>query len=312
MGQTIVYGLAAGAATALLFSALVTGMPIALLLYLFTPLPAFLAGALAGRRVALIAAAAAAVLLVLAAHPMIAMAYAAVFGVPSLLLLGAAGRGQAAAGDPVVGLAVALAGGFGALNLLLIGPDAATYRATLNQVFEVFRGQLGTLTGRTLSPEEVAPMLDLAARTLPATAAISWLSIMLGNLWLAGRLAASRGAGVPPWQGRLLALPGWMPATFMASLALTYFGAGQFALLASAFAAAHGAAYLLQGLALIHRCTLGYRLRPVILIVTYAALAIAGYYVAFAIITFALAAPILGFDRRPPAGAPPFSGNTPT
>jgi hypothetical protein len=49
-----------------------------------------------------------------------------------------------------------------------------------------------------------------------------------------------------------------------------------------------------------------------ILVGIYAALFIAGYYVAFALITLALAAPILGWDRRPPASAPPLSNNTPT
>lgn len=315
MGQSIAYGLAAGLSTALLFGAVVTGLPLAMLLYLFTPLPAFLAAALGGWRVALIAAAAAALLLVVAAHPAIAVAYAAVFGLPGLLIVGALQRGPGAAGgagDLLLGLAVLLAGAFGAANVLLIGPDEASYRETLKTIFEFYQSQLGTLTGQPLPADQAALVLDLMARMLPGLAAISWLAIMLGNLWLAGRLVAGRQAGVRRWPSGPLVLPGWLPLTFMASLALTYFGEGQPALLASAFAAAHGAAYVLEGLALIHRRTLGLRLRPLILVTIYMALLLAGYYVAFALITFALAAPVLGLDRRPPAGAPPVSNNTPT
>ncbi len=315
MGQTITFGIAAGVVTAIFFGAVITGLPLAMLLYLFTPLPALAAGLWRGPAAALFAAAAAAMLLALAAHPVLALTYAAIFGLPCVLaiaLLARSGASSAMGESRMLGLTVLMAGAFGAANVLVIGPDEASYRDTLKQVFDHFQSQLGGLTGKPMPAEESALVLELMTKILPAAGAVSWLVIMLGNLWIAGRTAAGRVGSIGAWPKTPLELPSWMPATFMASLALTYFTQGQTALLASAFAAAHGAGYVLQGLALIHGLTRGRPLRPLLLILTYVALAVAGYYVAFLIITFALAAPVLGFDRRPPASAPPLSNNTPT
>lgn len=313
MGQTITFGIAAGVVTAILFGAVITGLPLAMLLYLFTPLPALAAGLWRGPSAVIFAAAAAAMLLALAAHPVLALTYAAIFGLPCALIIGLLARPAAshAMGESrMLGLAVLMAGAFGAANVLVIGPDEASYRETLRQVFEHFQSQLGGLTGKPMPAEESALVLELMTKVLPAVGAISWLATMLGNLWIAGRTAAGRVGSLGAWPKTSFELPSWMPLTFMASLALTYFTQGQTALLASAFAAAHGAGYVLQGLALIHRMTRGRPLRPLLLILTYVALLIAGYYVAFLIITFALAAPVLGFDRRPPGSAPPVTQNT--
>lgn len=316
MSQTIPFGIAAGVVTALLFGAIITGSPLAMLLYLFTPLPVLAAGFMRGPSAALIAALAAALVLgVAAAHPVLALTYAAIFGLPSIVslaLLLRAPRGPASAESGMLGATVLMAGAFGAANVLLLGPDEAKYQETLRAVFDYYQKQLGGLTGEPLPVDQAALVLDFMTRVLPVVAAVSWLAIMLGNLWIAGRIASRRPGARRPWPEAPIELPSWMPITFMASLVLTYFTQGYTALLASAFAAAHGAGYLLQGLALIHRMTEGRPLRPLILILTYVAILLAGYYTAFLIITFALAAPVLGFDRRPPGSAPPLTNNTPT
>ncbi len=315
MGQTVTSGIAAGVVTAILFGAVITGLPLAMLLYLFTPLPALAAGLWRGPAASLFAAAAAALLLALAAHPVLALTYAAIFGLPCVLLIGLLARSNvspAVRESRMLGLALLMAGAFGAANVLILGPDDASYRETLKQVFEHFQSQLGGLTGKPMPADESALVLELMTKILPVVGAISWLAIMLGNLWIAGRTAAGRAGSLGAWPKTSLELPQWMPLTFMASLVLTYFTQGQTALLASAFAAAHGAGYILFGLALIHRMTQGRPLRPLLLVLTYVALLVAGYYVAFLIITFALAAPVLGFDRRPPGSAPPRTFNTPT
>lgn len=312
MGPTITFGIAAGVSTAVLFGAIATGFPIAMLLYLLTPFPAFAASLRLGPTAAAVAGGTAAILLALAAGPAIALAYAGVFGVPVWVIAVTALRGPPDGGarlGRVVGFAVILAGIFGAANVLLLGPDEATYRATIKTVFEFYQGQIGGLTGEPLPAGQAALVLDFLMRALPAMSAVSWLAILLANLWLALRLAASGPAGAPlrP-ELSTLELPPWMPVTFLASLGLSYGGAGVPALVASAFAGAHGCGYTLQGLALIHRLTLGRPARNVLLIATYAALLVAGYYVAFALITFALAAPVLGLGRRPPSISP----NSPT
>ena len=92
MGQTITFGVAAGVVTAIFFGAVITGLPLAMLLYLFTPLPALAAGLWRGPAAALFAAAAASLLLAAAAHPVLALTYAAIFGLPCVLLIGLLAR----------------------------------------------------------------------------------------------------------------------------------------------------------------------------------------------------------------------------
>lgn len=305
MTQTATIGIAAGVLTAVLFAALLTFTPLGIAAYLITPLPAFVAGLAQGQVGALVAIASAAVLLLLAVHPALALSYAAVFGLPCLLLvrqtMTGAPQGASAAGR-ILAVAVVMAGGFGAANVLMLGPDEAAYRDSLGKAFDFYRQQLDTATGQPISAEDSAVLRDVVFHLLPGIAAISWLAITTFSLWLAGRLVRARKSlaqSLPDLAG--LELPGWTLFTFMASLLAAYLGSGQLALVASAFAAAHGAGYLVQGLALIHRLTLGRPFRPGILIAVYVALVAAGYYVAFLIITFALAAPVLGWGSRPPA-----------
>lgn len=312
MTQTATFGLAAGVLTAVLFAALLTFTPLGMLAYLITPLPAFVAGLAQGQIGTLIAVASAAVLLILAVHPALALSYAAVFGLPGLLLvrqtLAGAPAGGSAAGR-VLALIVLMAGGFGAANVIMLGPDEATYRDALGKVFEFYRQQLDTATGQPIGADEAIVLRDAVVHLLPAIAAVSWLAITGFSLWLAIRLVRARkkqGRPLPTMDG--LELPAWTLFTFMASLLAAYMGSGYVALIASGFAAAHGAGYLVQGLALIHRLTLGRAFRTGILIAVYVALVAAGYYVAFLIITFALAAPVLGWGNHPPS--PPLDTQT--
>ena len=312
MTQTATIGIAAGVLTAVLFAALLTFTPLGMLAYLITPLPAFVAGLAQGQLGALIAIASAAILLLLAVHPALALSYAPVFGLPGLILvrqtLAGAPHGGSAAGR-ILALAVLMAGGFGAANVVMLGPDEATYRAALGKVFDFYRTQLDTATGQPIGADEAVVLRDVVEHLLPAIAAVSWLAITSFSLWLAVRLVRSRKSLSRPLpQIAGLELPVWTLFTFMASLVATYMGSSYVALIASGFAAAHGAGYLVQGLALIHRLTLGRAFRPGILIALYVALLAAGYYVAFLVISFALAAPVLGWGNRPPS--PPLDTQT--
>jgi hypothetical protein len=313
MTQTITIGIAAGVLTALLFAALLTGSPVGMLLYLLTPLPAFVAGLSQGHIGAVAAIGAATLLLVAAVHPALGLSYAAIFGMPGWLILRqslAAGPQRSGMSGHTLALIVLMAGGFGAANVLLLGPDEATYRSELGRVFDFYREQLGAITGTPLPEAEAAVIRDVITRALPAIAAVSWLAIMGFSLWLAGRIARARKTLGGSWPGLApVELPVWTLFTFMASLLIAYLGTGQAALLASAFAAAHGAGYLVQGLGLVHRLTAGRPFRAGLLIALYVALLVAGYYVAFLVITFALAAPLLGWGGRPPSPPP---ANTPT
>lgn len=305
MAQTIMIGTAAAVLTAMLFAALLTGTPVGLLVYLLTPLPAFVAGLTQGQIGAAAAIGGACLLLLAAVHPSLALSYAAIFGIPGWLILrqslAARPAGHSTSGQ-ILALIVLMAGLFGAANVLLLGPDEASYRETIGKVFDFYREQLGGVAGTPLPAEEIAVVRDFLFRALPAIAAVSWLSIMSFSLWLAARIALARNSLVRPWPGvASVELPVWTLFTFMASLVMAYLGTGQVALVASAFVAAHGAGYLVQGLGLLHRLTAGRPFRAGMLIALYVALLAAGYYVAFLVITFALAAPVLGWGSRPPS-----------
>jgi hypothetical protein len=119
-----------------------------------------------------------------------------------------------------------------------------------------------------LGVEELTRFLVLAA---PVALVASQILMMILNLWLAGRVAIISGNLPRPWPSLAddLALPPALGALFAACCGLAFVG-GLTGALSGAAAAALGAAFALQGLAVAHVVTRGVNTRIALLVSLYA------------------------------------------
>lgn len=288
-GLSIVIGLVSGVASALLTLAVTAGSTLALLLFLFVPLPIMIA-AMAWHHVAgLIGVLSASGILALLAGWAAARGFALSAGLPAwwLAYLALLGRPADAAGAPAtppsggapamewypIGRLVLWAALLGAALVLatapLVGGSLDGYRAVLRRTLDAFMtqefGAGGTLPG---APER-GRLLDVLVLAFPPLAASTWALVMLFNLWVGARVAASSGRLRRPWPVLSdLSFPRAAPFALCLALAvgvlpgLTGFAGGlAAATLLTAFA--------LLGLAVIHAGTRGVAGRRFILVGLY-------------------------------------------
>ncbi|MDR3408995.1 MAG: DUF2232 domain-containing protein [Methylovirgula sp.] len=121
-----------------------------------------------------------------------------------------------------------------------------------------------------LRRNEIDAVARFMAKALPAVAAGVIFVIFLIDLWLAGRIAQISQRLQVPWPNvaREFRVPRLLVLVFFAAAGLIFVG-GPTGLLASLAASVLGAAFALQGLAVIHVVTQGLRLRNNLLFVIY-------------------------------------------
>jgi hypothetical protein len=109
-------------------------------------------------------------------------------------------------------------------------------------------------------------------RLMPISMTMLWLSLMVLNLWLAGRIVAKSDRLRRPWTPLPEApgLPSAMAVAMVVALPLA-FGEGAIALVAGAFAGGLAMAFALQGFAALHVLTRGNPGRGLLLGSLYAA-----------------------------------------
>jgi hypothetical protein len=316
-------GLGAGLAAAVLFASASTGSLLTrFLLFFLAPLPAFLAGLGWGWLAALTASIAGTLVIGLVTSPGIALVYGLSQGAPVVLLcyLAYLNRvaGQLPDGSPdvewypvgrLVLWAAVVAGALAGLSLLMLGGDLAALRSGLKVFLEkTVLQELSPLGGKTLSPQQVDALTDVALYMLPAVSAISWLMGFLFNLWLAGRITLASGRLLRPWPD--LAGIHFPPGSALGLAAATgaSFMTGIVGLMAAGVAGALLMAYVLLGLAIAHYATRGKAWRPFLLSAIYAALLMLVPWSALGIALIGLAEPFAPWRRRypaPPAPPPP-------
>jgi len=320
-------GAGLGLVAAAVFASATTGpMLVRLILFFITPLAIALAGLGWGWRSALLAGGIGTGLVMAFAGPLVALAFAATQAVPMAVLTYLAALSRVGDGAPAPGAqpavewyppgrivlwAAAMAGALSVATLLLLSDDLDGLKHSL-ETFIKAGLETGLPQGDSpvkLSDEDLAAISEMALYALPAASAISWMSSLLFNLWLAGRVTLASGQLVRPWPDlAAITYPPGTPLVFGAVLLATFIG-GYASLAAWGFAGALFLAYLLAGLAVVHFTTRGKAWRPFALWGLYGALLIldVNVLVALAIAMLGLGDTVLRLRARAAPSDPPIT-----
>jgi len=273
----VLIGLAAGAASALMFVSIISGALISLLLLYLAPLPLMVAAIGWGPLAAAIGGIAASVCIGAIFGLPLCIAFAIGVVLPGwwlghLVLLGrpvAAGAASGNGAAPVepdiewypVGRILLWIAGFAALTtfaaLLSIGTDAATITDTLRRGLTSF---LNPANNEPL-PAELQRLIDPLVSLAPVAAAAVAVPTLTLNLWLAAKITATSGRLRRPWPDlRTVTLPPMTLAALCVALAFCFTG-GLPALLAKVIASALMLAYAFTGFAVLHTLTLTFKSR---------------------------------------------------
>jgi len=324
MGNLIFIRIMAGAASALLFASATTGALFALPLFYLTPLPLFLAGLGWGTMSAAIAGLTASLLAALVLGGLVGLGYLVTFAIPAILLTylallcrqpdgqavstaGSAGQSQLEWYPPgkLIAWITVMAGILTALAIPLLGFDAETYYARLQEIMEnTLLKDLESAAPEGFDAQQMSQLIAFLARALPAISAAIWILAMVFNLWAAGRVIAYAGHPLRPWPDiSKLTYPQEFAIGFVASLIGSIIP-GIIGIMAIGFAGAFVMAYVLLGLVVIHVLSRLSPWRPFILVSVYIGLIFFGW-IALIVATIGMADPIFKLRERFYTNRPP-------
>ncbi len=325
MRNQFLISLALGAVSAVVFASATTGpVFVRYVLFLLTSLPIFLAGLGWGWRSGALAGIAAVLLVFLMAGPL----PAGVFGIsqvlPAVVLcyLAMLSRAYQPDGAPeattewyppgrLVLWSAVMAGSLALVVIAATGQDFDTLKSGLKEyIGKALKDGLPPMEGRPpLDDAQIAAMTDLAVAVMPAASAISWMTALVFNLWLAGRITLASGQLQRPWPD--LSAMDYPPGTALMLIAsmLASGAAGLAGGVGTAFLGAFFVAYVLLGLAVIHYVTRAKTWRPFALWALYAVLLVINVWIAVLVALVGLADRPLSLRQRAfPSGPPPPPG----
>lgn len=292
MMQIVLIGLGAGAASAVLFASVTSGVILSIFLFYLAPLPILIAALGWSHWAGLIAAVTAAACLGAIFGAMFFTAFLCGIGAPAWWLgyLAMLARPVAASttGDlewyppgRLVLWAAILGAAVVAVGLLNFGGDEDTIQVGLRTAIDrMFRAQLGLSVDEPLrfpGIQDADRLLDLFVVALPPIAAVITSVTQTGNLWLAAQVVRLSGRLKRPWPSLpAMSFPRWAAGLLAAAVA-TSFVPDLVGLIATLFAATLLVAFSILGFALLHALTVGLQARSVILAGTYALVAVFGW-----------------------------------
>jgi hypothetical protein len=323
MPTHLLIGAGAGLVAAALFASAASAAALAGILFYLSPLPLCLAGLGWGRGASLLAALTGTLAIALALGPASAAIFGLTIAVPiavliHLILLArllATPTGEAS-DDAIewyppgrlVGAAALMAGALAALLVIILGYDQESYRQSITDFLKSPALEQFDPDGTVLTPETIDNLSGVLAKALPGLFAVTWLTVVLFNLWLAGIIVESSGRALRPWPDlQALELPNVLVAVFAIAI-LVSFVPGFIGLLATGLAGAMLFAYVLQGLAVIHVYSRGVPFRPLLLVVVYLAILLLGW-VAILVAILGLGEPLFGLRTRSAGSGQPPSDN---
>lgn len=322
MNSPILIGIGAGLVSAVLFASTMTGSVLAVALFYVTALPGFLAGLAWGTNAAIVSAVTGTALTGLLLAPLAGVGYFLTLGLPiailcHLVLLARPAAGPSEETPPhkgtmewyppgrIVAWTAVMAGCVAALSIVIFGTDIESYRTNLQEILDrTFFKQMPGGLPPGLDKEQMEPVMELLVRALPAASAIVWFSIMLLNMWAAGRIATVSGRAMRPWPDfRLMTYPSSFALGFVASL-LGTFAPGILSVAATGFAGAFLIAYVLLGLIVVHVMASRSAFKYLLLGAVYLGIFMFGW-VALVVAFVGIGDPVMKFRERALGSGPP-------
>lgn len=321
MPMPILIGLGAGLVSAVLFASASSGTALGVLvLFFLSPLPVAIAGLGWGWMAALIAAVVGCLLIGVIGTGRAALFHAVALGAPAAVMTYLAmlnrplDKGDGAVEWYPIGSLVAWtalwAGCLAGAALLSTATDVDGLRNVLRASFEQFLTSGGALPGPSLDRSQLGVFVELMVMSFAGAIATLWMGVAILNLWAAGRVTQISGRLQRPWPDlAAIELPRRLPIAFAAAVLATFLP-GMAGLVASGFASAILFAYMLVGLAIVHRLTDGMVVRPLLLGAVYASLLFLSPFSNLLLALAGIAEPYSPLRRRPPPTFPP-SGQIP-
>ena len=290
--QFALVGIGAGAAAALLFAAVTSGVWLSVPLFYLAPLPIMIAGIGWGHWAALIAAIAGALGLWFMFGGVFLLAFSAGAGFPAwwLSYLTLLARPAGNNNDNAIewyppGRLVVWAAILAALVVIVaipnFGTDAESFRAGLRGALNIVLRSDNTAPAN--APLDMASgarpdrLLEFLVSVIPLAAAVLATITNLLNLWLAGRVVNFSGRLARPWpQLSALSFPPLLTPALATAIALSFFD-GMLGIVAGVISASLLLAYGVLGFAVLHAITQGMNARALILSLAYAAVITLGW-----------------------------------
>jgi hypothetical protein len=301
MMQFGLIGIGAGAAAALLFASVTSGVWLSIPLFYLAPLPIMIAGLGWSHWAALIAALVGALALGLVFGNVFFVGFLTGAGIPAwwlgyLTMLArpaSAGGGNGQAGRPSAaslewyppGQLVVWAAVLAALIVVVaipnFGLDAESFRAGLHSALaRMLQVETGTPRDQPLTVPGLTNgkrLLDFLVEALPPAAAVLATLTNVINLWLAARIVKFSGRLGRPWpQLSTMAFPTPITALLAITVALSFIG-GLVGIVAGVLSASLLIAYGVLGFAVLHDITRGMSSRGFLLGGVYASVIVFGW-----------------------------------
>ncbi len=290
MLQIVLIGIAAGAASALLFASVASGSLISVLLFYLAPLPILIAAIGWSHVAGLVAALVAAGALAFGFGGLFFLAFLVGIGLPAWWLgyLALLARPAIAGGDlewyPVGNLIVwaAILGGMVVTAVILtFGFDVEAFRTGLRQVFEqMLRAMWQVPPDKPLAIPDVSDpdrLLTLLVLIVPPMAGAITTVTKIVTLGLAAVIARVSGRLTRPWPDlSAMRFPPAAPVLLAAAVAATFLP-GLMGVVGGVFAAGLLMAYGVLGFAVLHKITGRLTGRSFLLAGTYAAVLMLGW-----------------------------------
>jgi len=278
-----IVGIGAGLVAALLFSVVITGSPLAVVLYSAAPLPIFIAALGWNHRAGLVAVAAGSAAVAVSLSLTAGIAFAIIIALPAwwIAYLALLARGDNAGhvewyplGNLLVWIAataaVATVG-----SALIMTTDFEAYRAVIVRIIENLLGEMVRTRMITLPADtKVQDLAQSLAPAVPIGIGASFVMTITTNLWLAAKAVQLSGRLPRPWPFiPSTALP--RQALLILALALVAASLGGFAGVAgAAMTGALFATFMFSGLAMLHDISRGKPWRTPMLVSVYVALVV--------------------------------------
>lgn len=316
MPQWILISIGSGIASSLLYLSLTTGNIGAAFLFYLGTLPLFIAGLGWGVTSAALAGVIAALLVMTAGGPQATFLHLFIIGLPVVLLVYLSSRSRPIdTSDPqspqvfypvgrlILWIAL-IAASITALSIIIFSGSLNTYQQTLTELFKALLQDAPSQSTLPMpDPINMDTLVAFFVRLLPIIGACLWMITTLLCFWLAGRIVQMSGYLQRPWPNfSQITYPHQAVYGFALAIALT-FTPGFFGFLAEIFAATFALAFAILGLAVVHTLSIGMKIRPALLVITYLLLIFVGWLIII-FIGLGLAETLLGLRMRTQHGPP--------